>query len=52
MGELDLVELVFDGLPQFDFVDVTQDENRLGDLAEGFQRPIQRVLLGVGVGYF
>lgn len=49
MGELDLVELALDRLAQFDFVDVTQDENRLGDLAESFQRPIQRVLLGVGV---
>ena len=46
--ELDLVELLLDRLPQFDLVDVPQDEHRLDDLAEGFHLGEESVLAGIG----
>jgi hypothetical protein len=45
---LNLIELTLDGLAQFHLIDVTQDEERLNDLAEGLEPPIQRVLLRIG----
>jgi hypothetical protein len=45
----DLVELTLDRSAQFNLVDVPQDEDRFDDLAKGFQRPIQRVLLRIGI---
>ena len=37
IGQFDLVELLFDSLTQLDIIDVTQDEQRLDHLAEGFE---------------
>jgi hypothetical protein len=34
---------------QFNLVDVAENEGGLDDLAKGFQRPIQRVLLRIGI---
>jgi len=44
-----LVELTLDRLAQFNLIDVAENEGGLDDLAKGFQRPIQRVLLRIGV---
>ena len=41
VGQLHLVELLFDGLPEFEIVDVAQDEQRLDDLAEGLERLVR-----------
>ena len=46
---LNLVELTLDRLAQFNLVDVAENEGGLDDLAKGFQRPIQRVLLRIGI---
>ena len=42
--QLDLVELPFDGPAQVEIIDVAQDEQRLDDLSEGFERLVERVL--------
>ncbi len=34
IGEFDLVELLLDGLPQFDIIDIAQDKQRFDDLAD------------------
>ncbi|MEZ5835038.1 MAG: hypothetical protein R3D03_04840 [Geminicoccaceae bacterium] len=49
VGEFDLVELLFDGLAQFEIVDVAQDEDRLDDLAESFDSAIELMLAGIGI---
>ncbi|MCY4137270.1 MAG: hypothetical protein OXF56_03265 [Rhodobacteraceae bacterium] len=46
-SRVDLVELLLDRLPQFDLVDIMQDEHRLDDLAEGLHRGVEPVLPGV-----
>ncbi len=46
---LNLVELKLDRLAQLNLVDVAENEGGLDDLAKGFQRPIQRVLLRIGI---
>src|SRR5271165_4272829 len=49
MRVLYLIELLFDGLPKFEVIDVAQDEDRLYNLAEGLQRSVEGMLFGVGV---
>jgi hypothetical protein len=49
MGVLDLVELVFDGLPKFEVIDVAKDEDRFDNLAEALQRSVEGMLFGGGV---
>ncbi len=44
-----LVQLLFNGLAEFDVVDISQDENRFDNLAELFQRFVQRMLLRVRI---
>ena len=49
VGQLDLVQLSLDGLPQGEVIDVAQDEQRLDDLAEGLERLVERMLAGIGI---
>ena len=49
VGRLDLVQLFVDGLPQVELLDVVQDEQRLGDLPEGLERLVERMLAGIGI---
>ena len=44
-----LIELLFDGLPKLEVIDIAQDEDRLDNLAEGLQRSVKGMLLRVGV---
>src|ERR1700730_1027609 len=44
-----LIELLFDGLPKFEVIDVAQDEDRFNNFAEGLQRSVEGMLFGVGV---
>ncbi len=44
-----LVQLLFNGLAEFDVVDISQDENRFDNLAELFQRFVQGMLLRVRI---
>ena len=46
------VELLFDRLPQFHVVDPREHEEGLLDLSELFQRPVQGMLLGIGIEPF
>jgi len=41
---LDLVELLFDGLPELGVINVFENEDGLDDLAELFRGAIERVL--------
>ena len=49
VGQLDLVQLSFDGTAQVEIVDVAQDEQPLDDLSEGLARPVERMLPGTGI---
>lgn len=49
IGQLDLVQLRFDRHAQGDIVNILQDEEGLDDPAEGFERGVEGVLLGVGI---
>ena len=49
VGQLDLVELFFDGLSQFDIIDVAQDEQGFDDLPEGFKCLVKCMLTGIGI---
>ena len=45
--QFDLVQLLFNGLAQFDLIDVVQDEHRFDDLAESLHPLIEAVLVRV-----
>ena len=49
IDQLDLVELLFNRLPQLYIIDITQDEIGFDDLAESFERLVKRVLTGVRI---
>ena len=49
MHVLDPVQLLLNGLPQHWVIDHLENKERFGDLPKGLQRPIEGVLLGVGV---
>jgi len=49
MHVLDPVQLLLNGLPQHWAIDHLENKERFGDLPKGLQRPIEGVLLGVGV---
>lgn len=49
IGQFDLVELLLDSLPQFQIVDIAQDEQGFDDLTERFEGLIKRVLAGIGI---
>ena len=49
VGTFALVELFFDRLTEFDVIDYAQNEIGFWNLAELFQRLIQRVLLRIGI---
>jgi hypothetical protein len=45
VGQLDLVELFFNCLTEFEVVYIAQDEQRFDDLAEGFECLVKAMLL-------
>ena len=47
--QFDFVQLLLNGLAQFDLVDVVQDEHRLDDLAESLHRLIEAMLVRIGI---
>lgn len=49
IGQLDLVELGFDGHTQIDLVDVAKDEQGFDDPAERLEGGVEAVLLGIGI---
>ena len=49
IGKLYLVELLLDGLPQIETIDISQDKQGFDDLAKGLERLVERVLAGIGV---
>jgi len=48
VGQLNLVQLSLDGPSQARIVDVARDEQRLDDLSERPERPVKRMLAGLG----
>ena len=47
--QFDFVQLLLNGLAQFELVDVVQDEHRLDDLAEILHRLIEAMLVRIGI---
>ena len=47
--QFDFVQLLLNGLAQFELVDVVQDEHRLDDLAESLHRLIEAMLVRIGI---